>query len=223
MGEYATYKGQQIKIGTCEDMYYLRPDQARMVQVNRSHGDTDVIGCADAIRFRFPFPDEDSKEPGSFEDYGRAVTVHGVMPPDGVEHYNVQFRADAGYLLSIPCPEGAEGAKPGLETEVNGLRIHRNGFRGSVRIVQQRVWNGRMALVTTCGGCGSKWRYETLEDARPVIDACLAEGTAADRREWQSNRCPEGGIQPSSTGDWWREIAARIEAGYTKPLPWQVS
>ncbi|MBA3354975.1 MAG: hypothetical protein H0U18_03355 [Pyrinomonadaceae bacterium] len=28
MGEYATFKGLSVKIGTCENMYYLRADQA---------------------------------------------------------------------------------------------------------------------------------------------------------------------------------------------------
>lgn len=222
MGEYATFKGEQIKIGTCEDMYYLRADQARLVSVNRSHGDTDVIGCADAIRFRFPFPDEDHIEPGAFENYGRAVAVHGVQVPDGVEHYNVQFSAQAGYLLSIPCPEGADGCTPGLQTEVNGMRVARNGFGGAVRIVQQRVRNGKLVTVCACGGCGTKWRLETIEDAQPIIDACRAEGAAADRREWVSNRC-EGPITASSSGDWWRKVADRIVSGYRDGLPWQVN
>ncbi len=32
MGEYAIYRGERIKIGTCEDMYYLRPDQVHLVK-----------------------------------------------------------------------------------------------------------------------------------------------------------------------------------------------
>lgn len=36
MGEYATYKGQEIKIGTCEDCYYLRADQRHLAQVAKS-------------------------------------------------------------------------------------------------------------------------------------------------------------------------------------------
>lgn len=218
MGEYATYGQQQIKIGTCEDMYYLRADQASSVRASRS-GETDPIRCADAIRFRFPFPDEDHVSPGSFDNYGRAVAVHGVQPPDEVEHYGVQFRADAGYLVSLPCPEGAKGATPGLSTEIDGLRVHRNGFGGAVRIVQHRVVNGHLALICQCGGCGAKWRLETLDDAQPIIAACLEEAKQADHREWVSGRC-DGPVKPSSTGNWWRTIAERIEAGYIQPLPW---
>ena len=32
MGEYAKYQGEEIKIGTCEDLYYLRADQAFKVE-----------------------------------------------------------------------------------------------------------------------------------------------------------------------------------------------
>jgi hypothetical protein len=54
MGEYALYKGQQIKIGTCETMYYLRADQAHLV--TPLPGNVDPIKDADEIRFRFPSP-----------------------------------------------------------------------------------------------------------------------------------------------------------------------
>ena len=31
MGEYANYMGERVKIGTCEDMLYLRWDQRHLV------------------------------------------------------------------------------------------------------------------------------------------------------------------------------------------------
>lgn len=191
MGEYATYKGKQIKIGTCEDMYYLRADQARLLEVDRKHGDTDVITYAKNIRFRFPFPDEDQLEPGSFDDFHRAVFVRGVTAPE-IEHYSVQFSSQAGYLCSLPCPESPEGA-------ALPFKVHRNGFRGYVGIAQQRVFDGRLVLVAQCGGCESKWRYETLEEVRPILEACRAD----------------------SGFRFMVEIAARIESGYTSPLPWE--
>jgi hypothetical protein len=68
MGEYGTYLGNNIKIGTCEDMYYLRADQRHLVKAAALHDLTD-------IRFRFPFPDEDHRQPGDFDDYDRGLTV----------------------------------------------------------------------------------------------------------------------------------------------------
>jgi hypothetical protein len=55
MGEYATYNGENIKLGTCESMYYLRADQRHLISGYRFDG---------GDRFRFPFPDEDDIEPG---------------------------------------------------------------------------------------------------------------------------------------------------------------
>lgn len=54
MGEFAKFNGTEIKIGTCENMYYLRADQAPLVlPVPNS---LDPVAQAASIRFRFPFP-----------------------------------------------------------------------------------------------------------------------------------------------------------------------
>jgi hypothetical protein len=192
MGEYAKYNSKDIKIGTCSSMYYLRADQAELV--TPKWGNVDPVRNAAEIRFRFPFPDEDSHEPGDFEDWDRAAYLWNVRAPaEGVEHYQVQFSAQpAGYLISLPCPEST-GAQP---TQT----IHRNGFRGYVGISQQRVWEGKLVLVAVCGGCGSAWRYETLDDVAPVIAACR-----------------ELAVTDNDSSQWWKHVADRIEAGYVNP------
>ena len=73
MGEYAMFQGEQIKMGTCEQMYYLRADQAHLVKP--LEGNVDPIKDAGEIRFRFPFPDEDHVPPGEFNDYDRTVVL----------------------------------------------------------------------------------------------------------------------------------------------------
>lgn len=118
MGEYAKWNGQEIKIGTCENMYYLRADQAHRVQ--RLEGNVDPVRDAAALRFRFPWPDEDGKDPGDDhgKGYERAVTLRGLSVPDGVEHSIVQFVASAGYNVCLPCPEsGAAGGYVGSERD----------------------------------------------------------------------------------------------------------
>lgn len=192
MGEYAKYKGQSIKIGTCEEMYYLRADQAHLVQPMSNN--LDPIKQAEMLRFRFPFPDEDGTEPGAFEDYNRAVPVYGVKAPKGVEHGNVQFTAP-GYCTSIPCPEAGE---------VEGLTIHRNGFAGAVQVTQQRLVNGRLALICRCGGCGAKWRLETEEEAAPIVAALEAEVTRQAKAD-------------PIRAQWTQTIANRIIDGYRRP------
>lgn len=192
MGEYAQFGGQQVKIGTCENMYYLRADQAYMVKP--LPGNVDPKRDRNEIRFRFPFPDEDHVEPGRFDPFDRGVPIHGVKVPEGVEHYNVQFSSNSGYLTSLPCPESPEGkALP--------FKIHKNGWRGDVLLKQQRYWEGRLVMVCACGGCGALYRLPTLEDAEPYIVALRSEG---DRQAKE-----RGG-----NGEFWQTIADRALAGY---------
>lgn len=203
MGEYARYKGQEIKIGTCESMYYLRADQAHLVEPLPNS--LDPLECADRIRFRFPWPDEDHVEPGAFERYARTAGLYVDADPE-VDHGTVQFSAHAGYLISLPCPESAVA-------KASTLKIARNGFAGSTHIAEQRCLDGVRMLVCQCGGCGSKWRMPTLDDARPIIAACIKE---AEQREHEArirrDATPES---IAHEGKWWREVARRIEEGYT--------
>ena len=139
-------------MGTCEDMYYLRYDQRHTVQ--HEDGNLDVLDneVLREIRFRFPWPDEDGLAPGDYEDSFRNVALYGVKVPAGVKHYTVQFKADCGYLMFIPCPEG-HGVP-------DGLKLHKNGWRGDVLLVQQAVRDGHLVPIFECGGCGSKFCVE---------------------------------------------------------------
>lgn len=186
MGEFASFNGQRIKIGTCENMYYLRADQAS--RVSPLSGNVDPA-TDDGIRF--PWPDEDSIEPGAFENYDRGFGLYGVTVPEGVDHHSVQFTAP-GYVVSLACPEAENG--PASD---HGLNIGRNGHPGPVRIVQQRWFEGRLVTVCACGGCGARYRLPTIADAQPVIDAVReAARVYPDRRDWLTT------------------IADRIAAGY---------
>jgi hypothetical protein len=212
MGEYAKFKGKQIKIGTCESMYYLRADQA--ASVTPEHGSVNPVRDAEHIRFRFPFPDEDGTEPGDFDPFERSIAVHGITAPEGVDHYSVQFSARAGYLTSLPCPESKDAGRVLLvkgENPFVEITVHRNGFAGAVGICQQRVWEGHLALVCRCGGCGSLWRYPTLADVEPIIVACRSEADLAAKKSYPPD---------PSRAKWWHELADRIAAGYTQALPW---
>jgi len=198
MGEYAKYQGERIKIGTCEDMYYLRWDQRKLVK--HESGNVDPVKDAEAIRFRFPFPDEDGKAPGDFEDYDRNVPgLFGLELPEDIEHYSVQFvsNPERGYLLSLPCPESKEG-------KALSLPIHKNGCGSTVRPCQQRYLKGRLMVVCQCGACGAKYRLEELSEAMPVIEACRNEALK-QRME---------GEHLGDNGAWWDKVADRIEAGY---------
>lgn len=198
MGEYAKYNGEQVKIGTCENMYYLRADQRGLVVPEL--GSVDPSGPeAIHLRFRFPWPHEDGTEPGAFEDYSKAVGVPGATPPAGAEHSTVQFVAQAGYLASLPCPEG-----PGP----HAVAVHRNGFAGAVQLTQQKLLaDGRLVPVCRCGGCGAAWRLEDPHEIEALAVAFRSEG---DRRE-RDGRLNGGGGEHARK--WWDQVADRILAG----------
>lgn len=173
MGEYATYNGQRIKIGTCEDMYYLRADQRDKVEPETHSVDPSDEDVLRTLRFRFPFPDEDGVQPGEFDPYERFHPVASVAVPQEVEHYSVQFSAQPGYLLSLPCPESDETPE--------GLRIARNGIVGPMVAITQTAWrNGAWAVICACRGCGAKFNLPTLKDALPLLEALMV-GTAFDK------------------------------------------
>ena len=204
MGEYAYYNGSSIKIGTCESMYYLRADQAHLVEARE--GNVDPIADAAAIRFRFPFPDEDGIEPGAFGDYDRGLSILGVKTPDGVDHYGVTFKTEDGYQVRLPCPRSA--AEGVLSVTSDGsdhaYRVHGSPESGDVDLVQQRWWDGRLVIVCRCT-CGALYRMPELEDAQPVLDSLdlMAKREAHSRNEL-------GAVQL-------RTIADRIVAGYELP------
>lgn len=231
MGEYARHNGHEVKIGTCEDMYYLRADQTQDVDYE---WDAETLAV---VRFRFPFPDEDAIKPGAFEDYSRGVKVPGWKFPETLSgsdgHGSVQFTSTQGYILSLPCPEQFPECEDGRGTDVLGVRVGRNGFSGGgAKIRQQALRGGVWVTLVECGSCGALHRLDTLEDAEPVIEAFRTE---ADRTEWrrlssdweaERNRWGDGpvnyGDEPVHTGkarDNLLEIAARIMAGYFVKVP----
>lgn len=191
MGEYATLGGQRVKIGTCEEMFYLRHNQRHLVKAESGNVNVADLAIAAELRFRFPWPDEDGVEVGAFDPFERAVAIDGLTVPPDVEHCAIQFTASAGYLLSLPCPEST--AFPA------GLRFHRNGFAGAVQLVQQKpTLDGRtLRAIFRCGGCGAKWRADTWAEVEPAVVALRSMADAENRR-----------------AAWWHEIADRLAAGY---------
>lgn len=218
MGEYAKLNGQSVKIGTCEQMYYLRADQVQLIEPERNSVNPKIKEHAEQIRFRFPFPQEDNEQPGGFYslgyDYG--MGLYGVEVPEEVEHHSLQFTRNypsaGGILLSAPCPRSKEG-------KASGLKFHYNGYSGAAQIHSQRLVNGQLRLVMKCGDCGALWRCDSLEDCKDVLAALEKEAQQRDHETTIANARP-GAIQCKSQGDFYREIARRIEAGYTQPNYW---
>lgn len=194
MGEFATYKGERIKIGTCENLYYLRADQKSLVQ--RTSGSVDP-NSADryAIRFRFPWPDEDRIQPGDFADYDRSVDVPGVPVPAAIEHNDVPFTSASGHRVYLACPQSST---PPARVQAPYQ------FMSTVRLVQQKyLRDGRLVPILRCGTCSARYRMEDRDDIEGLVVACRS---MADRAEVKQ------GEPYTLDATWWHTVADRIAA-----------
>ena len=108
MGEYAIRKSdrESIKIGTCEDMYYLRyEDQDKVIPDE----------CSDfGYRWRIPFPDEDHILPGDYDSGFRQVDLDtavfcGDNGEDEIGHYIPPEDYKGFDLYRLDCLRTAEG------------------------------------------------------------------------------------------------------------------
>ncbi len=229
MGEYAMYAGQRVKIGTCEDLYYLREEHRDRVQPLAGNVDVRRRRELAMLRFRFPGPDEDATAaPGEDNDGHEFDRGLGVSMPwnrlgnmaaklKEAEHGSIQLSRDYGngqLLASIPCPNG---------TEALPLTLHRNGWgRGDVILYQQGYRpaasdSGLLVLagIAGCAFCGSKF-WLPLVDAEEIAVAIRAE---ADRTTYQA---PDGLVPYYDVGEKRRgflhTVADRLLAGYEKRL-----
>jgi len=114
MGEYAKLKttGEDVKIGTCENMYYLRFEDRYKV----------IYDCSfDGCRFRLPFPDEDKEEIGNYREYERGIDLIPYYDEEMKQTFyfdniykkyyeeqkgTIQLHHQSGLLINVSCYHG---------------------------------------------------------------------------------------------------------------------
>lgn len=164
MGEYAQFNGDKIKIGTCEQMFYLRwEDRYRVKPLSGSLNPAKEQG----LFFRLPFPDEDHLDPGQYFDPDRGIRLYKTEPNDqGYEEIvdfdtsvlaetpgQIQVSADNGYLLSIVCYHGYK-----LPNIGGGLlAAHWGGKTHSIELIAIKPTNDGMRGVIHCRHCRKMW------------------------------------------------------------------
>ena len=169
MSEIIKHKGFEVKIGTCENLYYTTFQEfAKRYQAGEftklSGNDEPLNYMAGAYRFRFPFPDEDHvKLFGSYNDYDRGV-VFTIPKSEGIEIGHGKFfrRTDeqvknapaVGYYT--PCVQSDE------------FKNEKNDWSDTARytifeIVQQKPVNGQLQVVVRCPYCGEMCRLSQPE------------------------------------------------------------
>src|SRR5665648_270374 len=86
MGEMAKYKGERVKIGTCEMMYYLRFEDRNKVQALENNVDPMTTK---GLFYRLSLPGEDGFGPGDYEDSEPFMTYE-----NGHQYINTWCRLD---------------------------------------------------------------------------------------------------------------------------------
>jgi hypothetical protein len=146
MGEYVRIHGQEVKIGTCERMYYIRFDEFRRYYEKGAIGELPgnanphmYMGSAHEFWWRFPYPHEDGQTVGDFHDRDHEPHTPLIAMPESVAktvpHGNVvtSLRAPGGHGYQcnvwIPCPYGPmpEGMRtspvPPMAATIVGERV----------------------------------------------------------------------------------------------------
>ena len=181
MGEYAKYGGKEVKIGTCESMYYLRfEDRGKVQAIPHSLNPAGT----ENLFWRLPFPDEDHIGPGGYQDYNRGLRLYRtVKDPYGRPQFDrgedfedqetvndpgiIQLsHRDAGLLINVPCYHGLK-----LPDVVKPMQAFWNGKGHSFELAHVKNHKGRglMPLVR-CRHCGQMWRHEWAEILPYVAD-----------------------------------------------------
>jgi hypothetical protein len=183
MGEYALLDGrEQIKIGTCENMYYLRIEDVHRVRkdVYSLNAQTEPD-----LRFRLPYPDEDSLEPGSYGDYSRTYPLHGYSPEwlDEADVGGYQLRHESGLLLNVPCHHGRKLPEVGP-----GMSAHWNGKGHFLELAfVKRTASGEVLPIVRCRACGDMWR-DSWENVLPfILDETLRDRLAKHAQEVETD------------------------------------
>jgi hypothetical protein len=167
MGEYAIRKSdnQEIKIGTCESMYYLRYSDRHMVRALEGNVDPMDEGTVKELRFRLPFPDEDKVKPGEYKDYSRGASLSYDFKDEGTVNTPgiVQLHSKCGMMVNVTCYHGEK-----LPEDTKDARFFFNGKAPFYEVKHLKFFDGVVYGVYTCTECGQSWR-QPLKDLIPFM------------------------------------------------------
>jgi hypothetical protein len=157
MGEYSKYKGEEVKIGTCSEMLYLRFDDRFKVEplpgnVN-THTDINLL-------YRLPFPDEDHINPGGNYDPFRTLDFDSDFYDSSLieDPGFMQLTHSSGLLVSVKCYHGLK-----LPQATEEAKYFWNGKRTFIKLSAVKHTAEGLRPVIKCVQCGGMWSYD-IED-----------------------------------------------------------
>ena len=169
MGEYAIIieTDQEVKIGVCNEMYYLRFDDIEKVKYNDTWR---------GQRFRLPYPNEDATDIGEYEPYDRYELLNAGYKPtkkmiskkDGAG--KIGFRHANGYHFSLTCYHGAKLPKiKGIDLSWAGKKENHIVLKYVKYHYNESLDKMELRPIVGCLHCGRIWR-ETWDRIIPCVD-----------------------------------------------------
>lgn len=203
MGEYVKIKGQQVKLGTCENLYYTRFNQLKeavstMEFCEGNDQPTEYLKESNGFRYRFPFPEEDNLGIGEYKDHEKGL----LFLADETFSFDVSHSKKCvstcvqggAYNINhyIACPNSKEWVQ---------TCSARNGFPYLLK--QQKQVNGQLWIVCECGYCGQAFRLDE-DGARQICRFFVKELNFRKNSPYYSE----------SRNKYYMEVIRRIMAGY---------
>lgn len=154
MGQYI--KGE--KIGTCENMYYLTLEEAKILAL-QGVKDDDGISISEYLtdnqtRFRFPWPEE--QETGAIRE---AFKTFNIPVPEGMEVNHTEKvihmalpTGGYGFNVFLPCPYSPDFK---FKTSTGGVG------KKFLNIEFQAIRNGEEKTIFKCPHCGQSQRFSS--------------------------------------------------------------
>lgn len=172
MGEYAFRKsdGENVKIGTCESMYYLRyEDRDKVRQQSGSLNPATELN----LFWRLPFPDEDNVQPGEYDIYNRgwrlwregetyAENLLDEIKPDDAG--TIQLTHESGLMFNVKCYHGTKLPEVGQDA-----KAFWNGKSWSLELCFLKNTTEGIKPVVRCRHCNRMWRFE-WDEIMPYIN-----------------------------------------------------
>lgn len=182
MGEYAKLQnGTEIKIGTCQNMYYLRYDDRNKVKpLNGSVNPQKDLG----LRFRVPFPDEDNVEPGYYLDAFRGEPLISderqyFKIDEELQPGMIQLTHASGLLINVPCYHGQKLPDVGPD-----CKAFWNGKGFSFELKSIKNTEEGLVPVIGCKHCNSQWSAEWALVMPYIQDKTLKSRLENYAEEW---------------------------------------
>jgi hypothetical protein len=171
MSEIVKYKGQSLKLGTCENLYYTTYQVLKKRVNYLMHVDGNLQPHKylndNVFRFRFPFPDENHEKLfGEYDDFERGVLI-SVPKSLGVEigHGTSFFRTDnnnrsAGPVIGFRLPCIQDESFP---NSIQKFDWSNTANQTIFEVVQQKLVGKELQTVVRCPYCGQLCRLSKKE------------------------------------------------------------